>query len=68
MANVKPLNLQPIPATRKVRRDTDLKRYVLDDQEDVKKAARVWVRETARAALVEAIAAGNPKVYITEVK
>jgi hypothetical protein len=58
------LNIQAIPAQRKVRSDTELKQFLLADREAFQKSAHLWVRETAQRALDEALKAGNPHDYV----
>jgi hypothetical protein len=47
-----------------MRSDTDLEQFLLADQKAFQDSAHIWVRETAEAALQEALRAGNPKDYV----
>ena len=67
MNKVPPLKLTAIPATRKVRSDTDLRQFVLADTRNIEQAAAQWVQQVANDALNEAIAAGNPREFAIEI-
>lgn len=67
MKELPKFNVSAIPATRKVRSDTDLRQFVVKDQKTLEAAARTWVRQTARRALGEVLNAGNPEDYITQI-
>lgn len=67
MITVPNLKLNAIPATRKVRSDTDLRQFMLSDSANIERAAAIWVRSVAHSALGEAITAGNPPHYSLEV-
>ena len=67
MNKVPPLNLTAIPPTRKVRSDTDLRQFILSDTQDLEAAAAQWVRQVANDALIEALAAGNPREFAIEI-
>lgn len=58
------LNLQRIPATRRVRSDTELRQFVLSDRREFEASASKWVRTVARMALDDALGAGNPRAYV----
>ena len=58
------INLQAIPAQRRMRKDTDLEQFLLADRKTFEASAHIWVRETAEAALQEALRAGNPTHYV----
>lgn len=58
------INLQAIPAQRRMRKDTDLEQFLLADRKAFEASAHIWVRQTAEAALQEALRAGNPKDYV----
>jgi hypothetical protein len=64
---LRPLNLTPIASTRKVRSDTELRQFLLSDEQDVRAAAARWLRETHGEALVGTLAAGNPPHYTIEI-
>lgn len=60
------LNISEIPATRKVRGDTDLRQFVVKDAETLKRVGADWVRRTATDARDMVLAAGNPKqMFVT---
>jgi hypothetical protein len=61
------LNLQAIPAQRRVRKDTDLHQFLLLDQKNLQAAAAQWLHTLAPRALDEALKAGNPPSYVTEI-
>jgi len=52
---------EKIPVTVKVRKDTDLQQYLLQQQVFWLEQSKVWVQETADAAHIEIVRAGNPK-------
>lgn len=66
-AKVPNLNLTAIPATRKVRSDTDLQQWVVHDRDALIKSGTQWVRDMATQAEALALTAGNPAERITEI-
>jgi len=56
-----------IAPQRKMRRDTDLHQFAVNDMETLKRESAVWVRRTSKWKLDECVAAGNPVQYALEV-
>jgi len=67
MLNLPGLPIERIPATRTARKGEQLKQFVINDKAAWREAIEKWVPETAKAGHAEIVAAGNPKVFTSEI-
>jgi hypothetical protein len=57
----------PIPAQRKVRKDTDLSQFLAADMASYVATATAWVRQTSKDVLKQVVDAGNPPKYFVTI-
>lgn len=67
MQQVPKIPTEKIPVTIKVRKDTDLHQFLAEQGVFWTEQSKVWVQETADAAHIEIVRAGNPRYNLTEI-